>query len=272
MIGFSLVFNLYTQIGLGYSTLTAGLAMVPWSLGMVVGFGVAQPLQKYGRKLLHGGTLLMALGVLGILITIDVAGIGVTPWQLSPALLITGVGMGMLMAPFFDIVLAGVEPHETGSASGTLTAVQQLGSAFGVALLGTLFFGLLGGNVAAAADDVTPALRAELAAVQVTGARQDAIVAGLRDCGRDRASAEDPQEVPASCARLETAARAAATSPESGAAIQKAVTTAGAEAGKEGFGSAMKIVLLVVTGMLLLTFLVAFLLPKHAREGDAAGH
>ncbi|MFC6082048.1 MFS transporter [Sphaerisporangium aureirubrum] len=272
MIGFSLVFNLYTQIGLGYSTLTAGLSMVPWSLGMVVGFGLAQPLQKYGRKLLHGGTILMALGVLAILITLNVAGIGVTPWQLAPALLVTGIGMGMLMAPFFDIVLAGVEQHETGSASGTLTAVQQLGSAFGVALLGTVFFGLLGGNVAAAADDVTPKLRADLAAVQVTGARQDAIVADLRACGHDRAVAKDPEQVPASCVRLEQSARAAATSPESGAAIQKAVMTAGTEAGKEGFGGAMKTILLVVDGMLLLTFLVAFLLPKHAREGDAAGH
>ncbi|WP_424535923.1 MFS transporter [Sphaerisporangium viridialbum] len=272
MIGFSLVFNLYTQLGLGYSTLKAGLSMVPWSLGMVVGFGLAQPLQKYGRKLLHGGTLLMALGVLAILVTLNVAGIGVTPWQLAPALLVTGIGMGMLMAPFFDIVLAGVEPHETGSASGSLTAIQQLGSAFGVALLGTVFFGLLGSSVATAADGVTPKLRSDLAAVQVTGPAQERIVTGLRACGHDRAVAKDQAEVPESCTRLEADARAAATSPETGGAIQKAVMTAGAEAGKEGFSDAMKTILWVVDGMLLLTFLVAFLLPKHAREGEAAGH
>jgi hypothetical protein len=47
------------------------------------------------------------------------------------------------MAPFFDIVLAGVEQHETGSASGTLTAVQQLGGALGIAVLGTVFFDLV---------------------------------------------------------------------------------------------------------------------------------
>ena len=50
----------------------------------------------------------------------------------------------MLMAPFFDTVLASVEPHETGSASGTLTAVQQLGSALGIAVLGTIFFSISG--------------------------------------------------------------------------------------------------------------------------------
>ncbi|MFC7385567.1 MFS transporter [Sphaerisporangium rhizosphaerae] len=270
MIGFTLVFNLYTQIGLGYSTLKAGLSMVPWSLGMVVGFGIAQPLQKYGRKLLHGGTLLMAVGVLAILVTLNLAGVGVTPWQLTPALAVTGIGMGLLMAPFFDIVLAGVEQHETGSASGTLTAVQQLGSAFGVALLGTVFFGLLGGNVGAAADDTAPKLRAELAVVQVTGAPQDRLVEGVRACVHDRAVAKDPVLVPASCERLQADAASAAKGPEAGAAIGRAVASAGTEAAKQGFSVAMKTILWVVDGMLLLTFLVAFLLPKHAREQEEA--
>ncbi|WP_196444593.1 MFS transporter [Planomonospora sp. ID67723] len=144
MAGFILVFNLYTQLGLGYSTLKAGLVMIPWSLGMVAGFGLAQVVQRFGRKVLQGGVLVMTLGTLGVLATIAAAGATVTPWQFVPALTVTGIGMGLLMAPFFDIVLAGVEQHETGSASGTLTAVQQLGGAFGVALLGTVFFDLLG--------------------------------------------------------------------------------------------------------------------------------
>ncbi|GLX02610.1 MFS transporter [Microtetraspora sp. NBRC 16547] len=186
MAGFMLVFNLYTQIGLGYSPIKAGLAGVPWSVGMILGMGIMQAVKRFGRKVLHGGALLMALGVLGVYLTIDLAGVGVTPWQLAPALIVTGIGMGLLMGPFFDIVLAGVEPHETGSASGTLTAVQQLGNAFGVALLGTVFFDLLG-------------------------------------------------PVPTGTS----------------------------------FDHAMKITLWVVAGMLLLTFVVGFLLPKYAREEDA---
>jgi EmrB/QacA subfamily drug resistance transporter len=183
MAGFMLAFNLYCQIGLGYSTLKAGLTMVPWSAGMIVGFGIAQAVQRFGRKVLHGGTLIMAAGVLGVLFTVNASGLQVTPWQFVPALVVSGVGMGLLMSPFFDIVLAGVEQHETGSASGTLTAVQQLGNAFGVALLGTIFFDLLG-----------------------------------------------------------------------------SVPSVG------GFEHAMEITLWVVAGMLLLTFAVAFLLPKQARE------
>ncbi|GAA1310261.1 putative actinorhodin transporter [Planotetraspora silvatica] len=187
MAGFMLVFNLYTQIGLGYSTLKAGLTMVPWSAGMIVGFGLAQAVKRFGRKVLHGGTLIMTVGVIAVLFTVSSGGLEVTPWQLVPALIVSGVGMGLLMAPFFDIVLAGVEQHETGSASGTLTAVQQLGNAFGVALLGTVFFDLLG-------------------------------------------------------------------SVPSGAT----------------FDHAMKVTLWVVAGMLIVTYAVAFLLPKQAREEPPA--
>ncbi|GGK70038.1 putative actinorhodin transporter [Sphaerisporangium melleum] len=272
MTGFALVFNLYTQIGLGYDALKAGLAMAPWSVGMVIGFGLAQPLQKYGRRLLHGGTLLMAAGVLGILVTLNIAGVGVSPWQLLPALLVTGAGMGLLMAPFFAIVLAGVEQHETGSASGTLTAIQQLGSAFGVALLGTVFFGMLGSGVAAAAGDAAPKLRAELAAVQVTGEHQERIVAGVRACTHDRAVAKDQEATPASCERLVADVGAAAPTPQAAEPIGRIVTRAAGEAAKQGFSTSMKAILWVVDGMLLLTFLVAFLLPKHAREEDQAGH
>jgi EmrB/QacA subfamily drug resistance transporter len=271
MAGFSLVFSLYTQIGLGYSPLKAGLAGIPWSIGMIVGFGAAQGIQKLGRRLIHIGTVIMAGGVSGVVLTLNLAGIGVTPWQLAPTLIITGLGMGLIMSPFFDIVLAGVEPHETGSASGALTATQQLGSALGVAVLGTVFFGLLGGNVTASAGDAAPKLRAELAAVQVTGARQDALVADLRECSHDRSVAKDQAETPASCARLEGDARAAAT-PANGAALQKVLIDSGQAAAKQGFSDAMKITIWVVVGMLALTFFVAFLMPIRAREDEAAGH
>ena len=45
-----------------------------------------------------------------------------------------------MLAPLFDFVLAGVEDHEVGSASGVLNAIQQLGGATGIAVLGTVFF------------------------------------------------------------------------------------------------------------------------------------
>ncbi|MER8187509.1 MFS transporter [Kitasatospora sp. NPDC094015] len=140
MTGFWLTFSLYTQIGLHYSPFKAGLAGIPSSVGMVIAFVSSQALLKFGRKVMHGGLIVMALGVGAVILTLQLAGTDVTPWQLAPALAVTGLGMGFVMAPFFDTVLASVEPHETGSASGTLTSVQQLGAALGTAILGTVFF------------------------------------------------------------------------------------------------------------------------------------
>ncbi|MYW17077.1 MFS transporter [Streptomyces sp. SID2955] len=272
MQGFMLVFNLYTQIGLGYEPLKAGLLMVPWSGGMVVGFGIAQGVARFGRAVLQAGTLVMAAGVFGIWLTLDIAGEGVGPWQLVPALLVTGIGMGLLMAPFFEIVLASVEQHETGSASGTMTAMQQLGGAFGVAILGTVFFGLLGGGIAGAADHHADGLRRELAAAHVAPAARDHIVSDLRACASDRAVAKDPEATPASCARLEKDTRSAVTSPQAAARIPAALEDAASSAFRGGFGSVMRTVLWIVDGMLALTFLLAFLLPRHARPGGAGGH
>jgi EmrB/QacA subfamily drug resistance transporter len=259
MSGFALVFSLFTQIGLGYSPLKAGLAGVPWSVGMIIGFGAAQAVQKFGRTVIHIGTVIMAAGVVCVVITLHVAGTGVTPWQLTPALIVTGLGMGLLMAPFFDIVLAGVEKHETGSASGTLTAIQQLGSTLGVAVLGTLFFGILGAHVSGATDTVAPKT---LAAAGVSGPAQDRLVTALRTCGHDRATAKDPAAVPASCVRLEGELR---TAP---APVRQAVATAGTESAKRGFSESMQVTLWVEAGLLGLSFLATFLLPMRARPEE----
>ncbi|MEU8586014.1 MFS transporter [Streptomyces sp. NPDC048664] len=272
MQGFMLVFNLYTQIGLHYSPLKAGLVMVPWSGGMIVGFGIAQGVARFGRAVLQAGTAVMALGVFAVWLTLDLVGSGVGPWQLVPSLLVTGVGMGLLMAPFFDIVLASVEQHETGSASGTMTAMQQLGGAFGVAILGTVFFGLLGGGIASGVDHRSDGLRRELTAAQVAPAAQDRVVADLRTCASDRAVAKDPEATPASCARLEKDTRSAVTSPQAAARVPAALTATASSAFQSGFGSVMKTLLWIVDGMLALTFLLSFLLPRHARPEDSAGH
>ncbi|MEV4256495.1 MFS transporter [Spirillospora sp. NPDC049652] len=271
MIGFSLAYSLYLQIGLGYSPFKAGMSQIPWSLGTVFGFPAAMALQKHGRAALQLGTLVMAAGVAGLVLTLQLAGTGVSPWQLTPALVVTGFGMGLLMAPFFEIVLASVDEHETGSASGTVSAIQQLGAALGAAVLGTVFFGLLGGHVATAADKGAPALRASLASAGVAPSGQDRIAAGLRACGRDRATAKDQAKNPDSCVRLDSDVRAAAAArPESAGRVVTIVRSSALHSAKTGFGGAMKITLWIVAGMLVLTFLIAFLLPARARTEEAA--
>jgi MFS family permease len=64
----------------------------------------------------------------------------VSAWALAGPELLAGIGMGAMLAPLFDFVLAGVDDDEVGSASGVLNAMQQMGGATGIAVLGTAFF------------------------------------------------------------------------------------------------------------------------------------
>ncbi|WP_390315890.1 MFS transporter [Streptomyces gamaensis] len=251
--GFSLVLSLFLQSGLGASPLEAGLAVLPWSGGTVVGFVVVQVLdgkgamERLGRALVQLGVGVMALGSGGFAAVLAGAGAEVTVWRGAPALAVVGLGMGLVMGPFFSTVLAAVEPRETGSAAGTLTAVQQFGSALGVAVLGTVFFSVLGGQVAGAAETVAPRVLAEAG---VAGPERPALVAAVRACGRETAESPDPS-VPAESCRL-SAGRPAGE--------------AGRAATRLGYSGAMRITLWAELALLAVTFAVSFLLPRPPRR------
>jgi len=145
LIGFMLVFSVFIQLGLGYSPFKAGLTLAPMSLGMAIGAGLSGALlaPKFGRRILHAGLAVVVLGMVGVWITLQIGDPGFSVWDFAPAMFVVGLGSGLAVAPLFDIILAGVRAQEVGSASGVLTAVQQLGTSIGVAVVGTLFFQLL---------------------------------------------------------------------------------------------------------------------------------
>ncbi len=129
----------------GYVAVKAGLAMVPFSLGIAIGAPLSGGLlaPKLGRKALQLGIVVMTLAMCGVWFTLHTYGDATTIWKLVPATLVTGIGSGMVFAPLFDIILASIDDQAAGSASGVLTAVQQFGGAIGVAVIGTIFFQLL---------------------------------------------------------------------------------------------------------------------------------
>jgi MFS family permease len=144
--GFSLAVGLFLQLGLGYSPLRASLTMAPWAVGAFLGSAIgATVLAGLGRRILHIGLILMAAG-LGLLLVVMDAGVGfgglVTPFA------VYGFGMGMIFVPLFDIIVGDLADDEVGSASGVLTAVEQLGASLGIAVLGTVFFGTVGSHAA----------------------------------------------------------------------------------------------------------------------------
>jgi EmrB/QacA subfamily drug resistance transporter len=143
--GFFLVFALWLQIGEHFSPLKAGLTAVAFSAGSFILAPVAVPLaQKYGRRVLVIGAVLMAGGIGLVTAFIGQVGINGSPWPVVPGLVVAGAGLSLLVIPLVNVVLAAAPAEAAGSASGLFSTSQQLGGAIGVAVLGTVFFGSLG--------------------------------------------------------------------------------------------------------------------------------
>jgi EmrB/QacA subfamily drug resistance transporter len=149
--GFSLTVGMFLQLGLGYSAVHASLTMAAWAIGAFVGSGFAAAAgNKLGRRILHIGLSLMAVGIAGVYLVLRIAGTGLSSWDLTVPLLLFGVGMGMIFVPLFGIIMGDIADHEVGSASGMLESLQQLGATLGVAVLGTIFFGVMGATAVGA--------------------------------------------------------------------------------------------------------------------------
>ena len=149
MGGLFLVVTLHLQLALGYSSLHAGLTSLPFSLGAAAGAGVGGGLlaPRFGRRVLHGGAVAMAVGLGAAAWSVHHWGAHLTSWDLAPSYGLCGLGFGFVITTYFGIIVSAIDDHETGSAGGLLNALQQLGGALGAALFGTLYFdGLTAGR------------------------------------------------------------------------------------------------------------------------------
>ena len=54
-------------------------------------------------------------------------------------IIMTGIGLGMVIAPSINTGTYGVAPQDAGVASATVTVGQQLGASIGTSLLNTIF-------------------------------------------------------------------------------------------------------------------------------------
>jgi EmrB/QacA subfamily drug resistance transporter len=145
MGSFFLVLALYLQQGRGLDPLAAGLVFTAVGTGYLVTSLSAQPLaRRLGRQALAVGGLVMAAGLAAAALTVQRLGLDGNLALLAPALLLDGLGMGMVTAPLTATVLAGVSPQHAGAASGVLTTAVQVGGAVGVAVIGVVFYGALG--------------------------------------------------------------------------------------------------------------------------------
>jgi EmrB/QacA subfamily drug resistance transporter len=115
------------DVGLGLNATQAGLLMAPGGLMMLIAAPiVGRVSERHGSKLpLAVGSVLAAGGLLGMALAHDSA-VLIILWG---AILNTGIGCAFAALP--NLVIAAVEPHETGEATGVNTIARNVGAALG---------------------------------------------------------------------------------------------------------------------------------------------
>jgi EmrB/QacA subfamily drug resistance transporter len=132
-----LMLTLYMQQVLGYSAMKTGVAYLAVAGTSIIWANVAAAMVgRVGVKpLVAGGMALLAVGMV-LFAQVEVGG---SYWtDLFPGFLIIAVGLAFCFVPISIAALAGIKPSEAGLASGLINTSQQIGGAFGIALLSTI--------------------------------------------------------------------------------------------------------------------------------------
>src|SRR3954465_10431896 len=137
MFAIFLFLTYYFQGVLGYSALKAGIAFLPFPLGVITSSTIAsRTLPRFGpRVLATAGFTLAATGMLWLTqLPADSAYLT----HVVPSMLMISLGMGHVFVPLSSTALLGVPNHDAGAASALVNTMQQVGGSLGVAFLNTI--------------------------------------------------------------------------------------------------------------------------------------
>ena len=137
LFGLFFFLTLFIQTVLGYSAIRAGIAYLPFAVGVVVASALASPLvARIGpRPLIVVGSAMVAGGMFWFSRLTEHA--GYASHLLGPQL-VSSFGLGLVFVPLALVALHNVAEQDSGVASSLLNTAQQVGGAIGLALLGTI--------------------------------------------------------------------------------------------------------------------------------------
>lgn len=152
---FGLLFALplFLQGALGYSALRTGVLILALAVGTFLVSGATPQLtRRYGSRTVVGlGLGLEAVAIAGLASSISTATSG---WVLAGWLFLYGAGVGLATSQLTSVILADVPAAQGGQASGMQSTVRQVGSALGIATLGTMLIVLLGTGTSSRLEQV----------------------------------------------------------------------------------------------------------------------
>jgi predicted MFS family arabinose efflux permease len=155
LFGLFFFLTLFIQNVLGYSAIRAGIAFLPFAIGVVIASGLASQLvPRIGaRPLIVAGAAAVAGGMFWFSRLTEHASYG----QLLGPMLVSSLGLGLLFVPLALVALHNVAEQDSGVASSLLNTAQQVGGAIGLALLGTVAWTTVANSVRTQAADAAAA-------------------------------------------------------------------------------------------------------------------
>lgn len=126
----------YLQLVHGYSPLSAGLRALPFAVGMGLASAVsARLVGRFGiRWVVPAGLALMAGGLVRLGQVAPLTPYPAMMW----AVLVMGLGMGLVMAPASESIMTTLPPAQAGVGSAVNDTVREVGGSLGVAVLGSI--------------------------------------------------------------------------------------------------------------------------------------
>jgi EmrB/QacA subfamily drug resistance transporter len=152
---FGLIFAipLWLQNVMGMTPIGAGLVLLFLAGGAFFASGVGGALSGKlpAARAVQIGVGLEILGIAGFGV---VASTG-TGWAaIAPFLFIYGIGVGLATAQLTGVIMVDVPMEKTGQGSGSQSTVRQIGSALGIAVIGTMLFAGTQGSLETRLDDL----------------------------------------------------------------------------------------------------------------------
>jgi EmrB/QacA subfamily drug resistance transporter len=137
MFGTFLFLTYDFQDVLGYSALKAGVAFLPFPVGVIASSGIAsRTLPRFGPKVL--ALIGFGLAAVGLLWLTQLPVHSAYAAHVLPSELLISFGMAHVFVPLSSTALLGVPNHDAGAASALVNTMQQVGGSLGVAFLNTI--------------------------------------------------------------------------------------------------------------------------------------
>ncbi|MGW2704013.1 MFS transporter [Streptomyces sp. NPDC001340] len=142
LLGLFFAIPLYLQVVQGFDAFQTGLRLLPVSVTMLITSLTAARLGRTvgPRRVVRLALLMLAAAIVWLLATIDPV---IDDAQFAGAMAVLGIGMGLLASQLGNVVQSSVGEAERSEAGGLQFTAQNLGSALGTALIGSILIGAL---------------------------------------------------------------------------------------------------------------------------------